>query len=155
MLPISTNFVGIQKRLVPKCLLIDIYDLEFFTNTSILELTNKLQTLCVLAAGSIITNITLTSSKPYFPADPDIPNNKFLLSILYLNGSVGNQNLVNFPLIQIDLSTQNNVIGFIGIGKPLPSNGQIVVIFSNDKPVNSNSVIPYLQFLIEYLSEEQ
>ena len=71
IIPISTNFTGIQKSFVPKCLLIDIYDLEcILDDDTITEEINKIQTLAILSGGSIITNVSITSPKPILPTNP-------------------------------------------------------------------------------------
>ena len=59
LIPIPTNFVGIQKRLVPKCIVVDVYDLKLPDSGGDGD-TIQLdpQTLCVLAGGSIINYFT-------------------------------------------------------------------------------------------------
>ena len=57
IIPIETNFTGVQRKLIPKCLLIDVYDLE----GSIGYFLPTIQTLCVLSGGSVITNVIITT----------------------------------------------------------------------------------------------
>ena len=157
IVPISTNFTGIQRRLVPKCLLIDIYDLNLIPPDGIILEKNPL-TLCVLAGGSIITNIQIIS-QIIVTNDRGIQYSDYPYIILFQAGTTFESEIVNFPLGNLNSIIQTSNVDpslnqiYKKLGTPLPSNSQIYVIGLNILNLLPGQ-ITHMQCLIEYLAEE-
>ena len=164
IIPIDTNFTGVQKSLVPKCIIVDIYDLKLnkLINTKELD-PSFFQTLCVIAGGSIITNIQIIS--PIITLDNN-DNEVFDISyvLLFQSGTIFETYAPeHFPhfgvnsnaIIQINNNFDEAIpkeFIYAKLGTPMHVNSQIYVIgiFS----FNLVSVtIPHVQCLIEYLAE--
>ena len=183
-IPIETNFTGIQKRLVPKCIVVDIYDLQL----SHLLLFDTIQidpsfpqTLCVLAGGSIITNIKIISplivTYEGHQIPPEVP---YPYVILFQAGTkfdtditptftweedqvqFGNLNSIlelsygDFNLIATNLICNNEI--YQKLGAPLSVNSQIYIIGLGPTQIDKPTVyyqVPHIQCLIEYLAEEK
>ena len=164
ILPISTNFTGIQKKLVPKCILVDIYDLKMLSPTifehQIINIDpNFPQTLCVLAAGSIITKITITSPFTFLQNGEIVMYPYVILfqsgttfeSSLEINpnfGIFGNSN----SIFQISSVFERKEVIYEKMGTQLSVNSQIYVIAFVDNQLDI--LIPHMQCLIEYIAEE-
>ena len=154
IIPISTNFIGISRNLIPKCQVCDIYNLECVTYVKEFVLSNdsihKIQTLCVLAGGSIITNIKILSQLPVITG---IEN--YYLSIMCNSDKNTSEEYGSF-IVQVPLFDSNKTYLFNLVGSTLPTNGQICCIYGPnfDNPnLNPKPTIAHVQILIEYLAE--
>ena len=159
IIPIETNFTGVQKRLVPKCILIDVYDLE----ASVIASFSTIKTLHILSGGSIITNIIITTSLPAVPHGAQSYTIKFysitqklletdfvgMLPGVFIWGMTDERNdtVLPGPLI-FDVGP--------GYGSPLSSTSQLYVSLIKLIPKEDDIFlnIPHLQCVIEYLAEE-
>ena len=175
-IPIETNFTGIQKRLVPKCLVVDIYNLQL--NPTQIGTLHTIQidptfpqTLCVLAGGSIITNIQIISPiiLTNFDGIPIVKNVPYV--ILFQAGTkfdteiqeTGNIFQIQFgnlnSILQLSYGdfgpqkTCNNEI-YQKLGAPFSLNSQIYIIGLYDANSVTSLQFPHIQCLIEYLAEE-
>ena len=132
---------------------------------------NLMQTLCVLSGGSIITNVSITSPV----INVDTLNNNVTIQVPYYiaiaSGQTFDQNIYNddingsktylmdiFDPYFTAFQFQGQYHIFPQMGSPLLINSQIYIAgfqidIENYTPVDG-IIIPHVQFLIEYLSEE-
>ena len=162
IIPIDTNFHGVQKRFVPKCAIVDIYDLEciYFVdlppNTAFLQ---KLQTLIVLSGGSIVTNVSITSITYPKITDDNLQNaiifiatsSKPLTDAFDPTSYTDGRNLILFHV-----NNTAKYSAFPALGSPVRGNVQLMVEYIHIGGQDNNALtIPHVQFVIEYIAEEQ
>ena len=142
IIPIETNFTGMQRKLVPKCMLIDVYDLRLEKDNGAGNYSGVYaKPVCVLAGGSIITNITLTTALPVRNVNYYINFDLFVFSVF------------DHILTIFDSESKKKNIG-PEIGNPLSSSHPIKVIAHYNADGQEPLPIVHLQCLIEYLAEE-